>query len=548
MNKRVLVTDSSYKHTLGASRALGLAGYDVQVIGPKYGQAGFSKWVEKRHVQRGHNPGEYSSQIAEIANSENIDFLLPVGAASVFEVSQNRNFLSNNISFAIAPTASIELALNKANLLNFADQIGVSVPRTWRFNNYENLVSALENIPLPFIIKSALEQHKFGPVYIYSERDIQKLITSEVLLPELTYGELVVQSLVRGTGEGFFALYQEGICKRVMMHQRLREMPATGGSSWAAQSIFKKDLFESGTALLDSLEWHGPAMVEFKRVESDGSLSLMELNPKLWGSLDLAIASGVDFPTDTVRIAAGEELAPNFEYNTNVKYVWPLENFSLYRRDSELKSKDFQSNILKSDPLPSVVYVAVNVASPVVRWLSKTNFAKVVRWSKKYNQHQFISRLTGELFGIPTRSYCQINDFLWVGAKPNLLGRLLLRLRNRHIISLLYMSKATHKVQATWKTVIPIEEYVDIPVAKLNEAVETINLIKDKGGKVFIHCREGIGRAPTVAIAYLISQNIGLEDAIHLVNKGRDIASVNKLQLDSLKSFIFFRSQELQGQ
>lgn len=537
MNFRVLVTDSSYKHTLGACRALGASGYDVQVIGPKFGQAGYSKSVEKRHIQRGYALGELSKQLEEIAESEKIQFLLPIGAASVFDVSANRQNLSEKLAFALAPTKSIDLALNKANLLSFAESVGVSSPRTWRFSTFESFLTGLDEIPFPYIIKSALEQHKFGPVYINSSEDIEKLLSTEVLLPEFTHGELVAQSRIRGNGEGFFALYQHGVCKRVMMHKRLREMPATGGSSWAAQSIYSQDLFDSGVALLDALEWHGPAMVEFKRDETDGKLSLMELNPKFWGSLDLAIQSGVDFPSDTVRIASGEELDANFHYKSNVKYVWPLENYSLYLRDAELRKKDFQTNVDRNDFLPAVVTIASNLAGPIIRWLSKSIMATTLGWRRKYNSHQFMSRVTGQLIGIPARTFCQIDNSLWVGAKPKLLGRFYLRLTNRHIYSLLHAPGSANQNSNSWRTFFPLDEFVDIPFAKLSEITKQIDQIRLRGGKVFIHCREGVGRAPTVAAAVLISQGLEINQAIQRVKRGRDVSSINSLQLESLTLF-----------
>ena len=42
--------------------------------------------------------------------------------------------------------------------------------------------------------------------------------------------------------------------------------------------------------LLDSLNWNGPAMVEFKLDQNLNEYKLIEINPKLWGSLDLTIS------------------------------------------------------------------------------------------------------------------------------------------------------------------------------------------------------------------------------------------------------------------
>ncbi|MCK7577967.1 MAG: ATP-grasp domain-containing protein [Chromatiales bacterium] len=54
--------------------------------------------------------------------------------------------------------------------------------------------------------------------------------------------------------------------------------------------------------LLDAVSWHGVAMVEF-RVTLEGKPYLMEINTRFWGSLQLAIDAGVDFPYWLIRFA-----------------------------------------------------------------------------------------------------------------------------------------------------------------------------------------------------------------------------------------------------
>ena len=50
------------------------------------------------------------------------------------------------------------------------------------------------------------------------------------------------------------------------------------------------------------LKWHGVAMVEFKKKFLTNKLYLMEINPKFWGSHDLAIASGINFAKEYISI------------------------------------------------------------------------------------------------------------------------------------------------------------------------------------------------------------------------------------------------------
>jgi protein-tyrosine-phosphatase len=58
-------------------------------------------------------------------------------------------------------------------------------------------------------------------------------------------------------------------------------------------------------------------MVEFKR-SAGGAFVLMEINPRLWGSLALSIAAGVNFPLGLWRIANNEPLPPQPVYRRGV--------------------------------------------------------------------------------------------------------------------------------------------------------------------------------------------------------------------------------------
>jgi len=66
------------------------------------------------------------------------------------------------------------------------------------------------------------------------------------------------------------------------------------------------ELVAHSRRILENLAWRGVAMVEWKQDPKTGEHRLLEINPRFWGSLDLAIRAGVDFPTLYARAAAGK--------------------------------------------------------------------------------------------------------------------------------------------------------------------------------------------------------------------------------------------------
>ncbi|MCD6360205.1 MAG: hypothetical protein J7M38_05010 [Armatimonadetes bacterium] len=62
-------------------------------------------------------------------------------------------------------------------------------------------------------------------------------------------------------------------------------------------------------------------MLEFKKEYETGEYYLIEVNPKFWGSLDLAVESGVDFPGYIYDYyILGKK--PNFKGYRNICFTW----------------------------------------------------------------------------------------------------------------------------------------------------------------------------------------------------------------------------------
>lgn len=71
--------------------------------------------------------------------------------------------------------------------------------------------------------------------------------------------------------------------------------------------------------LLDHLEWHGVAMVEFKLDDRTGKPVILEVNPRFWGSLSMAISAGVDFPWLLYQMTMEGDVTPVNEYRLGVR-------------------------------------------------------------------------------------------------------------------------------------------------------------------------------------------------------------------------------------
>jgi predicted protein tyrosine phosphatase len=92
---------------------------------------------------------------------------------------------------------------------------------------------------------------------------------------------------------------------------------------------------------------------------------------------------------------------------------------------------------------------------------------------------------------------------------------------------------------------LALAEYCHLPtpddhaptMEHLQEGVAFIQRVIDGGGKVYIHCAGGIGRAPTMAAAYLVTQGMALDDAITLIKQTRPFIRIMPPQMARLREF-----------
>jgi predicted ATP-grasp superfamily ATP-dependent carboligase len=312
--KKIGITDATYKHSLALSRYLTAYRPDVEVVGISSHRP---KW---QRVYHRHYTRFVIGTLREIHEKEQFDLIIPVGNASI------ESALQLSLKNAILPSASsVQTALNKQASLQLADRLGVPTPKTFFIHSLDELAD-LEMF-FPCVVKGALEAGKNVVFYPKNREELRQAVLKALQDPSQKQRFPLIQEYIPGAGMGFFGYYQNGILKRFYMHERIREFPISGGASTAAKTTFHEKAFEYGKKILDALEWHGPAMVEFKYFRPGDCLVLMEVNPKFWGSTELGLAAGINFGELLLRTIEGEDLVPDTspESYKKIKFLWPFE-------------------------------------------------------------------------------------------------------------------------------------------------------------------------------------------------------------------------------
>jgi len=333
----LLILDANQRSALAVIRSLGrlkettiyAADSTTEAIG------GSSRYCQKyfTHPSLSEAPQAFIDWLIKIIRKESIDLVFPITEkSSQLVLKQNQS--SNSIPAPFTNYETVMSLAHKGRLAKLAKSAGVLCPDSEHFSSALDVdIDKISTFPV--VIKPCLSVIWQGDHWVDTvvqiakdKEQLEEILSST---PWLQSNEFMLQVFIPGYGAGLFALYDKGKPVCFFSHKRLREKPPEGGISVLSMSIpLDPILLVNAKKLLAAAKWHGVAMVEF-RITKDGTPYLMEVNTRFWGSLQLAIDAGVNFPELLYRITYGE-IAPTLPaYKTGVRLRWILGDLdSLY--------------------------------------------------------------------------------------------------------------------------------------------------------------------------------------------------------------------------
>ncbi|HZI22530.1 MAG TPA: ATP-grasp domain-containing protein [Gemmatimonadales bacterium] len=329
--RSILVLDGHTTQALACVRSLGRAGARVFVASTeRWPLAAWSRYC-RAWVRQGGG-GDTPDGLAAVrrwASDRGVEVVLPQRERTCLLCDAERGqWEAAGMTLGCGPTDMLLGAFDKGRTLALAHASGVRIPPTWFPASLADCQAAAAMVSYPCIVKPRFSdfwdagagrfQAEHGAHYV---RDAVELCESALSLRQGEHWP-VIQDIVPGRGKGVSALYEHGQPVAWFAHERLRDVRPSGSSSSLRRSIpVEPRLREPASRLLGALGWHGPAMVEF-RDDGSGEPYLIEVNGRLWGSLALAVAAGIDFPLLWTALLRGEPVAPPAGSRNGVTLRW----------------------------------------------------------------------------------------------------------------------------------------------------------------------------------------------------------------------------------
>lgn len=338
----ILVTDAQMRNSLAIIRSLGEKGFNITAGEETKFATGFHSKYCNHHIvypSPEKNSQKFVEYMLKIVKNNHYDAIFPVTGYTTMAMAKHKVDFSK---YTIVPLPDYEILIkaeDKAQTLQIAMENDIPCPKTYFVDKPVDLEDIKDKIEYPVIIKPRISTGSRGIVLCKSSNELvtkYKQIYRE-------YGSSLVQEYIPQGGDeiGVYTLFNfDSEPRALCVQRRIRSYPISGGPSTLRETIKNQKLVKIAFKLLKTMRWQGVAMVEFKIDPRDNTAKLMEINPRFWGSLQLSILSGVDFPYLLYKLATERDIKPVLDYKEGVKCRWLLPGDILWFLSSPNKIKN----------------------------------------------------------------------------------------------------------------------------------------------------------------------------------------------------------------
>jgi carbamoyl-phosphate synthase large subunit len=295
---RVLVTGAGGPAAIAAMKSL-RAEESVQLIAADMDPwaAGLYLTGERTLVPAGAAP-EFTAVLLDRCRALGVDVVLPTVDAELLPLARAREeFAAAGVALLLAPAAALEVILDKLTLAEHCAGV-VAVPRTELFG--PSFDSA--GWTYPVVVKPRRGSGSRGVIIVDSAAELAALDRSP---------SLIVQEFLPGE-EYSVDVLADAAGQVIASVPRLRAR-VDSGVSVGGRTVHDPEVERFGRVVAQATGVTYVANVQCRR-DIDGVPALLEVNPRMPGTLGLTIASGVDMPRLALAILLGRPVPASVDF------------------------------------------------------------------------------------------------------------------------------------------------------------------------------------------------------------------------------------------
>ena len=332
-NYDILILDAEWRIAVTITRSLGRAGLRVALAeatadkGPHREPPSFSSRYCAGTVHLpdyNADPAAFVDAVFEFVLENRVRVVLPTADSSFVLMAPHRDrFAEIGCTVAVASDAALEIANDKVRTLEVASKLGIAYPKSIPVTGVEDLRAAESEFGYPFVVKPTMSwtgkvPERVQPVEVINEAEAMKATTRFLD----TGCDVIAQQLASGRRESISLFILNGQMLAYCGATAHRTTPPLGGVSAMRESIpVPRELLDASVNLATAIGLEGACEVEYRQ-DARGNSLLMEINPRLAGTLENAMHSGVNLPLMVWQWATGQPVEPVPSYRNGVRTRW----------------------------------------------------------------------------------------------------------------------------------------------------------------------------------------------------------------------------------
>jgi predicted ATP-grasp superfamily ATP-dependent carboligase len=299
LRRRVLITDGEARAALAACRSLCSTGYEVDVVAsdgpaPVHWSRCCSQrlWAPDPRADR----GAFANSLNELLARGRYDLLLPGSDAALLAISEDRDRLSRLVTIGLPRRETVLRCLSKIAIFEVSQATELAAPRTKVCRTAEEARNAGNEIGFPLLVKPRMSAQPWGTGL--RQRSSSRVSSESELAATIEdFGmPLLLQRWLRGPVHSIGGVVTDQGLAAAAHSRYVRTWPPDAGNVSCSVSLpLPAELREATAALLDRLGWRGIFELELME-KPGGSLGVIDLNPRVYGSLELAVRAGASLP------------------------------------------------------------------------------------------------------------------------------------------------------------------------------------------------------------------------------------------------------------
>ena len=270
------------------------------------------------------NSKNYIRSIKKICKKEKINVIIPGNAHEILAISKNiKLFNSQKISATVSNFEAVKVTMDKEKTFSKLKKIGINIPNYYKVKNYSEFLTSLKKLGYPkkdVCFKPSRYSQSGGARgfrILRKKNTARKIIlgskpdsveidfeTTKNMLKTKGSLELLVMEYLPGNEFSVYVFADRG--KMVYCITNLRQK-LNQYYSFEAKIVNNKKIEKTCKKIVDELKLDYNVNIQFKN-SKNSQTKLIEINPRIGGTIVLPAISGINLPYFAVKQSLGEKI------------------------------------------------------------------------------------------------------------------------------------------------------------------------------------------------------------------------------------------------